>query len=81
MLDAIIGMKIGYVLCGVIWATAMGCAVGNYACSLVHRLPRGRLTLLTGTGTCGKLTLALNLLAGATHAFAVGEAGFASDRT
>ena len=33
-------------------------------------LPRGRLTLLTGSGTCGKLTLALALLAGATHVFA-----------
>jgi recombination protein RecA len=33
-------------------------------------LPRGRLTLLTGSGTCGKLTLALFLLAGATHEFA-----------
>lgn len=33
-------------------------------------LPRGRLSLLTGSGTCGKLTLALALLAGATHEFA-----------
>jgi RecA/RadA recombinase len=33
-------------------------------------LPRGRLSLLTGTGTCGKLTLALALLAQATHEFA-----------
>jgi RecA/RadA recombinase len=33
-------------------------------------LPRGRLTLLTGGGTCGKLTLALAMLAGATHEFA-----------
>ena len=33
-------------------------------------LPKGRLTLLTGSGTCGKLTLALALLAGATHEFA-----------
>jgi len=33
-------------------------------------LPRGRLTLLTGIGTCGKLTLALALLASATHEFA-----------
>jgi RecA/RadA recombinase len=33
-------------------------------------LPRGRLTLLTGSGTCGKLTLALATLAGATHEFA-----------
>jgi RecA/RadA recombinase len=33
-------------------------------------LPRGRLSLLTGGGTCGKLTLALALLATATHEFA-----------
>jgi recombination protein RecA len=33
-------------------------------------LPRGRLTLLTGSGTCGKLTLALASLAAATHEFA-----------
>jgi RecA/RadA recombinase len=33
-------------------------------------LPRGRLTLLTGSGTSGKLTLALALLASATHDFA-----------
>jgi RecA/RadA recombinase len=33
-------------------------------------LPRGRLTLLTGSGTCGKLTLALAMLASATHEFA-----------
>jgi RecA/RadA recombinase len=44
-------------------------------------LPRGRLTLLTGSGTCGKLTLALAMLAGATHEFAHtvvidGRAGF-----
>ena len=33
-------------------------------------LPRGRLTLLTGAGTCGKLTLALALLSQATREFA-----------
>src|SRR5260221_7454307 len=33
-------------------------------------LPRGRLALLTGSGTCGKLTLALGLLATATREFA-----------
>jgi RecA/RadA recombinase len=33
-------------------------------------LPRGRLSLLVGTGTCGKLSLALSLLAAATHEFA-----------
>ncbi|HSS93522.1 MAG TPA: hypothetical protein VLR46_05970 [Candidatus Dormibacteraeota bacterium] len=36
----------------------------------IEGLPRGRLTLLTGSGTCGKLTLALALLAAATHDFA-----------
>jgi RecA/RadA recombinase len=33
-------------------------------------LPRGRLSLFTGTGTSGKLSLALALLAKATHEFA-----------
>lgn len=33
-------------------------------------LPRGRVSLFTGNGTCGKLTLALALLANATHEFA-----------
>jgi RecA DNA recombination protein len=33
-------------------------------------LPRGRLSLFTGSGTCGKLSLALVLLARATHGFA-----------
>jgi len=33
-------------------------------------LPRGRLTLFTGTGTSGKLTVALSFLAVATHDFA-----------
>jgi len=33
-------------------------------------LPRGRLTLLTGNGTCGKLTVALALLANSTREFA-----------
>jgi len=33
-------------------------------------LPRGRLTLMTGSGTSGKLTLALAMLAAATHEFA-----------
>ena len=33
-------------------------------------IPQGRLSLFTGSGTCGKLTLALALLARATHEFA-----------
>ena len=36
----------------------------------IEGLPCGRLTLLTGSGTCGKLTLALGLLAAATREFA-----------
>ena len=43
-------------------------------------LPRGRLSLLTGSGTCGKLTVALSLLARATqefaHAMVVDPGGF-----
>ncbi len=36
----------------------------------IEGLPRGRLTLLAGSGTCGKVTLALGLLAAATREFA-----------
>jgi RecA/RadA recombinase len=36
----------------------------------IEGLPRGRLTLLVGSGTCGKVTLALDLLAAATREFA-----------
>ncbi len=57
MFDAIWDMKIGYVLCGIIWSLACGFAVGNYACSLVHRLPRGKLMLDKPPycGNCGTL--------------------------
>lgn len=57
MFDAIWDMKIGYVLCGIIWSMACGFAIGNYACSLVHRLPRGRLMLdkTPYCGNCGTL--------------------------
>lgn len=57
MFDAIEGVKFGYVLCGIIWAVALGFAVGNYACSLVHRLPRGRLILdkKPYCGNCGTM--------------------------
>jgi RecA DNA recombination protein len=36
----------------------------------IEGLPRGRLTVLAGIGTCGKFTLALELLAAATREFA-----------
>ena len=43
-------------------------------------LPRGRLSLFTGGGTSGKLSLALHLLAGATrefaHAVVIDDGGF-----
>src|SRR5438045_3828787 len=56
MFDAVAGVKFGYVLCGIIWAIALGFAAGNYACSLVHRLPRGRLILdkKPYCGSCGE---------------------------
>lgn len=52
MFNGVADISLGYVLCGVIWSVAMGLAVGNYACSLVHRLPRGKL-LLDKTPYCG----------------------------
>src|SRR5438128_1277785 len=57
MFHGIEGIKAAYVLCGVIWSIALGFAVGNYACSLVHRLPRGRLLLdkKPYCGTCGTM--------------------------
>ena len=47
----------GYVLCGVILSITFGLAVGNYACSLVHRWPRGKLILdkTPYCGSCGHL--------------------------
>ena len=57
MFDAIQGMKFGYVLAGLIWSVALGFAAGNYACSLVYRLPRGRLLLdkKPYCGSCGTM--------------------------
>ncbi len=40
------------ILAGIIWTLALGFASGNYACSLVHRLPRGR-GILTDKPYCG----------------------------
>lgn len=56
MLNAVQGWELGYIICGVIWAIAVGFAIGNYACSLVHRLPRGRLILdkKPYCGNCGE---------------------------
>lgn len=57
MFDAVQGIKFGYVLAGIIWSVALGFAAGNYACSLVHRLPRGRLLLdkKPYCGSCGAM--------------------------
>ncbi|MGE0753839.1 MAG: prepilin peptidase [Alphaproteobacteria bacterium] len=52
MLAGVAGQQFDFILMGCIWAVAMGLAAGNYACSLVHRLPRGRL-LLDKTPYCG----------------------------
>lgn len=57
MFAGIEGMEARWVWSGVIWALVMGLAAGNYACSLIHRLPRGRLLLDKAPycGTCGTL--------------------------
>lgn len=52
MFQAIQDVPMSLILSGIIWAVVLGFAVGNYACSLVHRLPRGRL-LLDKTPYCG----------------------------
>lgn len=52
MLNAIHGMDNSYIWSGVIWAVVCGLAMGNYACSLIHRLPRGR-SLLGNAPYCG----------------------------
>lgn len=52
MMAGVEGMAGGFILAGIIWSLALGFAAGNYACSLVHRLPRGRL-LLDKTPYCG----------------------------
>ena len=31
-----------FILAGVVWMLVLGSAVGNYACSVVYRLPRGK---------------------------------------
>lgn len=40
------------ILAGIIWSVALGIAAGNYACSLVHRLPRN-LSILEKKPCCG----------------------------
>lgn len=45
-------IPLGLLLAGIIWSLALGFAAGNYACSLVHRLPRG-LGILEKKPYCG----------------------------
>jgi prepilin signal peptidase PulO-like enzyme (type II secretory pathway) len=47
------GMSNGAVAAGVIWSIALGFAAGNYACSLVHRLPRKK-SILEHKPYCGE---------------------------
>ncbi len=57
LFPAIQTMESRFVWAGVIWAVVLGLAAGNYACSLIHRLPRGRLLLDKAPycGSCGAL--------------------------
>ncbi len=52
MFDAVQGMRLDWFLDGIILSIVFGFAAGNYACSLVFRLPRGRL-ILDKTPYCG----------------------------
>lgn len=57
LFPAMQGMETRFIWAGIIWAVVMGLAAGNYACSLIHRLPRGRLLLDKAPycGSCGTL--------------------------
>lgn len=50
-------MDWGWMLSGIILSFVMGATAGNYACSLVHRLPRGRAILdkKPYCGSCGAM--------------------------
>lgn len=50
--SAVADYSVNFILSGIIMSVAFGLAVGNYACSLVHRLPRGK-PLLDKTPYCG----------------------------
>ncbi len=52
MFAGVEGIQTAYIWCGVIWAMVCGLAAGNYACSLIHRLPRGK-SLLGDAPYCG----------------------------
>lgn len=52
MFDAVQDLRIDWLLDGIILSIVFGFAAGNYACSLVFRLPRGRL-ILDKTPYCG----------------------------
>nr|AEQ20361.1 bacterial peptidase A24 N-terminal domain protein [uncultured bacterium CSL1] len=45
-------LPMNLVIAGIIWSVALGIAAGNYACSLVHRLPRS-LSILEKKPYCG----------------------------
>ncbi|NBO18731.1 MAG: prepilin peptidase [Proteobacteria bacterium] len=52
MFAGIEGVRLEYILDGIIFSIVFGFAAGNYACSMVFRLPRGRL-LLDAKPYCG----------------------------
>ncbi|MBV8938215.1 MAG: prepilin peptidase [Alphaproteobacteria bacterium] len=52
LFHGVVGVPGGLIAAGVIWSLALGFAAGNYACSLVHRLPRGK-SLLEHKPYCG----------------------------
>lgn len=60
MFDAIQNMRVEWILNGVIISIVFGLAAGNYACSLVFRLPRGRL-ILDHTPYCGTCSTPLQV--------------------
>lgn len=60
MFAGIEGVRLEYILDGIILSIVFGFAAGNYACSLVFRLPRGRL-LLDAKPYCGSCSTPLQV--------------------
>jgi prepilin signal peptidase PulO-like enzyme (type II secretory pathway) len=61
LLALITGLLLGYTAGGVVAAAFFGFMAGNFACSLVHRLPRGK-SILAHTPYCGSCSHPLSEL-------------------
>ncbi len=57
-MEGVVNTPVAYIICGLIWSLTLGFAAGNFACSLVYRLPRGK-SILENKPYCGSCGHAL----------------------